>query len=248
MQATSGSCCERVENAGKKKPAQRILLINNTPATGVLWIQTLQQQKIDVILEPDLSNAFDRWAKEIPDLIVIDLNLPVGQILYLVKSLRRESIMPILVLIHNVNEAEILEAYNAGADECIVKPISHPLFLAKIKAWLRRSWNIPFETLEPLRVGKVQLHPSERTVQINGYEPVRLTNLELRVVLCLMTRAGRTFSAEELIQQIWGYTAEGDRSTLKTLVYRLRRKIEDNPAQPRIIQTVGNAGYKLTAE
>lgn len=248
MQATSGSCCERVENAGKKKPAQRILLINNTPATGVPWVQTLQQQKIDVILEPDPSNAFDRWAKEIPDLIVIDLNLPLGQILYLVKSLRRESIMPILVLIHKGNEDEILEVYNEGADECIVKPVSRPLFLAKIKAWLRRSWNIPFETLAPLRVGKVQLHPSERTVQINGYEPVRLTNLELRVVLCLMTRAGRTFSAEELIQQIWGYAAQGDRSTLKTLVYRLRRKIEGNPAHPRIIQTVGNAGYKLTAE
>ena len=232
----------------KKKPTQRILLIKNTRATGVLWVHTLQQQKIDVILETDPSNAFDRWAMEIPDLIVIDLDLPLGQILGLVKSLRRESIMPILVLVHTVNEHEILDIYNEGADECIVQPISRALFLAKIKVWLRRSWNMPFETLEPLRVGKVQLHPSERTVQINGYEPVRLTNLELRVVLSLMTRAGRTLSAEELIQQIWGYSAEGDRSTLKNLVYRLRRKIEDNPAQPRIIQTVGSAGYKLTAE
>ena len=232
----------------KKRPAQRILLINNEPATGGLWFHTLQQQKIDVILEQDPSNAFDRWAKEIPDLMVIELILPIGRILYLIKSLRRESVMPILVLIQNMKEDEILEVYDEGADECIVKPISRPLLIAKIKAWLRRSWNIPFESLEPLRVGNVQLHPSERTVQINGYEPVRLTNLELRVVRSLMTRAGRTLSAEELIQQIWGYTAEGDRSTLKNLVYRLRRKIEDNPAQPRIIQTVGNAGYKFTAE
>lgn len=232
----------------RKRPAQRILVISNKPAPGLLWVHSLRQQKIDVILEQDPPNAFDRWAKEIPDLIVIDLDLPVGQILYLVKSLRRESIMPILVLLHTVNEEEVLEAYKEGADECIVIPISHLLITAKLKAWLRRSWNMPFETLEPLRVGKVQLHPSERTVRINGYEPVRLTNLELRIVLSLMTRAGRTFSAQELIQQIWGYSAEGDRATLKNLVYRLRRKIEDNPAQPRIIQTVGNAGYKLTAD
>jgi len=232
----------------KKRPAQRILLLSNKPTTGVPWVYSLQKQKIDVILEQDPSNAMDSWPKVIPDLIVIDLNLPVRQILYVVKSLRSESIMPILVLIQNMNEDEILEMYNEGADECIVKPISSPLFIVKVKAWLRRSWNMPFETLEPIRVGKVQLYPSERTVQVNGFEPVRLTNLELRVVLCLKSRAGRTLSAEELIQQIWGYTAEGDRSTLKTLVYRLRRKIEDNPAQPRIIQTVGNAGYKLTAE
>ncbi|HET9906245.1 MAG TPA: response regulator transcription factor [Anaerolineales bacterium] len=232
----------------KKIPIQRILLINNEPATGVLWVRSLQQQKIEVILEQDPSQAFDRWAKEIPDLIVIDVDIPIGQILYLVKSLRRESIMPILVLLNPMNEGEILDFYHEGADECIVKPVSRPLFIAKIKAWLRRSWNIPVETLEPFRVGKVQLHPSERTVQINGYKPVRLTNLELRIVLSLMTRAGRTFTAQELIQQIWGYSAEGDRATLKNLVYRLRRKIEDNPAQPRIIQTVGNAGYKLAAD
>ena len=232
----------------KKRPAQRILLLSNKPTTGVPWVYSLQKQKIDVILEQDPSNAMDSWPKVIPDLIVIDLNLPVRQILYVVKSLRSESIMPILVLIQNMNEDEILEMYNEGADECIVKPISSSLFIAKVKAWLRRSWNMPFETLEPLRVGKVQLYPSERTVQINGFEPVRLTNLELRAVISLMTRAGHTLSAEELIQQIWGYTAQGDRSTLKNIVYRVRRKIEADPAQPRIILTVGNAGYKLTPE
>ena len=232
----------------KKRPAQRILLLSNKPTTGVLWVYSLQQQKIDVILEQDPSNAMDSWPKVIPDLIVIDLNLPLRQILYVVKSLRSESIMPILVLLQNMNEDEILEVYNEGADECIVKPISSSLFIVKVKAWLRRSWTMPFETLEPLRVGQVQLYPSERTVQINGSEPVRLTNLELRAVISLMTRAGHTLSAEELIQQIWGYTAQGDRSTLKNIVYRVRRKIEADPAQPRIILTVGNAGYKLTME
>jgi DNA-binding response OmpR family regulator len=175
----------------------------------------------------------------------MDLNLPMGQILYVLKGLRTESVMPILVIIQAKNEEEILDLYKEGADECIIKPIGSSLIVAKLKAWLRRSWNLPFETLEPLRVGRVQLHPSERTVQINGDEPVRLTNLELRAVLSLITRAGSTLSAEELIQQIWGYSAEGDRATLKNLVYRLRRKIENNPTQPGIIQTVGNAGYKL---
>ena len=232
----------------KKRPAQRILLVSNKPTTGVLWVYSLQQQKIDVILEQDPSSAIDHWPKVIPDLIVIDLNLPVRKILPVVRSLRSESIMPILVLLQNVSEDEILEVYNERADECIVKPISSSLFIAKVKAWLRRSWNLPFETLEPLSVGNVKLSPSERTVQVNGFDPVRLTNLELRAVISLMTRAGHTISAEELIQHIWGYAAEGDRSTLKNVVYRVRRKIEADPAQPRIILTVGNAGYKLTPE
>ena len=86
--------------------SQRILLLSNKPTTGVLWVYSLQQQKIDVILEQDPSSAMDSWPKVIPDLIVIDLNLPLRQILYVVKSLRSESIMPILVLIQSMNEDE----------------------------------------------------------------------------------------------------------------------------------------------
>ena len=209
---------------------------------------TLQQQKIDVVLEHNPSQALERWAKEIPDLILIDINLPTVRVIHLVKQLRNETVIPILVLTRDMNEDDILDTYEVGADECIVKPINPSLFIAKVKAWLRHSWSMPFETLEPLTVGRVKLHPSERTVQIGGYQPVKLTNLEMRVVLSLMTKAGRTLSSDELIQQIWGYTAEGDRSTLKNLVYRLRRKIEDDPAQPQIIQTVGNAGYRLSLE
>lgn len=232
----------------KTIPLQHILLISNKPTTGGLWAYTLQQQKISVALESIPTRAVQRWVEEIPDLIILDVNLPARQVTQLIKTLRRETVIPILVLTRDMTEDEVIEAYHAGADECIFKPINPSMLIVKVKAWLRRSWSMPFETLEPLRVGKVQLHPSERTVQIDGYSPVRLTNLELRVVLSLMTKAGRTLSADELIQQIWGYTAEGDRATLKNLVYRLRRKIEDDPTQPRIIQTVGNAGYKLAPE
>jgi DNA-binding response OmpR family regulator len=227
--------------------APKVLIISNRPTTGPLWVFSLQQQKLSVVLETTPSNAFPRWEKEIPDLILLDMNLPKVPTLELIKGLRGEMLIPILLLASAWSEEDVLEGYEAGIDDYLVKPVSPSLLQAKIKVWLRRSASISIDVLNPLRVGTLHLFPSEKTILLQN-TAVRLTNLELRLLYYLMNRSGQIVTIEELNQRVWGYNAEADNSMLKNVVYRLRRKIEVDPANPLIIQTVTGIGYKLSAE
>jgi DNA-binding response OmpR family regulator len=208
----------------------------------------LQQQNLNVALESNPANTVARWEKEIPDLIILDISLPEGAILDLIRNLRAETLAPILLLTPVRSDEHVLEAYKAGVDDCLLKPVSPSLFQAKIKVWLRRSGNIFTDALNPLKVGTLQLFPAEKLVLLKNGGAVRLTNLELRLLYYLMNRPGQIVTIEELNQKVWGYTAEADNTMLKNIVYRLRRKIEVDPANPLIIQTVVGTGYKLAGE
>jgi two-component system response regulator MtrA len=216
--------------------------------TGPLWAFSLEGQKFTVVTEANPLKTLRRWAEEVPNLILLDINTQEPTVLNMVRSLREESVVPVLLITSNKPEEYILEAYDAGVDECIIKPISASMFQAKIKAWLRRSWSVPMYALDPLKVGKVQLIPDHRAVTIDNGPQIRLTNLELRLLYILMSRPGRPVSTDELIQRIWGYGKEADSSMLKNLMYRLRRKIEIDSTNPAIIQTVPAAGYKFLSE
>jgi len=130
----------------------------------------------------------------------------------------------------------------------MIKPVSPSLFNAKVKVWLGRSWSATTSTLDPVKIGGMHIFPNERMVIRDNGQPVHLTNLELRLLYYLVSRAGHTVTTEELNQRVWGYTGEVDNTMLKNVVYRLRKKIEVDPASPQIIQTVTGVGYKLIGE
>jgi two-component system response regulator VicR len=226
----------------------KILIVSNHQTTGPLWVFGLKQQNLDVILEPAPANAIQRWSEEVPDLIVFDINWPEKLVLELLQKLRAETTVPIILLTPSRNEDFLIETYQAGVDETLVKPINPSLFLAKIQAWLRRAWTVPADTLDPLKVGKIQLLPSDHAVILEDGNLIRLTNLEFRLLYFLMSRAGRTATAEELIQRVWGYAGEADNTVLKNLIYRVRRKIEKDPASPAFIQTLPGLGYKFSTD
>ena len=226
----------------------KVLVVSNTQHTGPLLIFGLREMELDVVFEPVPTNAIQRWSEEIPDLIVIDANVPETQAIQLIKGLREEAVVPIMLLTQFSTEDFLLEVYAAGADECVIKPITPSLFCAKVKAWLRRSWTVPADTLEPFRAGKFRLQPSERMVILEDRGPIRLTNLELRLLYCLMSSAGHTLTIEELNRRVWGYRNETDGTMLKNVVYRLRRKIEQDQANPQIILNVAGVGYKFVYE
>ena len=226
----------------------KVLIVSNQQTTGPLWVFSLQQQKINVALEAFPANTLQRCETEAPDLIILDINLPEAQILELLRNLRAEFLTPILLLAPARTEEFVIEAYKAGVDDCIPKPVSPSLFQAKVKVWLRRFGSISADALNPVKVGTMQLFPAERMVFLKNGSAIRLTNLELRLLYYLMNRPGQIVPIEELNQRVWGYTAEVDNTMLKNVVYRLRRKIELDPANPLIIQTVVGVGYKLAAE
>jgi DNA-binding response OmpR family regulator len=228
--------------------APKVLIVSNRPTTGPLWVFALQQERLNVVLETNPSNALARWEKEIPDLIVLDLNLSAALTLEWIKSLRAEMLIPILLLASAWSDAEVLAAYQAGIDDYLSKPVSPSLVLAKVSVWLKRSASISIDVLNPIKVGTLQLFPSEKTILLEKGSAVHLTNLELRLLYYMMNRPDQIVTIEELNQKVWGYNAEADNTMLKNVVYRLRRKIETDPANPLIIQTVTGVGYRLAGE
>jgi len=226
----------------------KVLIVSNQQTTGPLWVFSLQQQNLNVVLEADPANTLARCDAEAPALIILDISLPEAQILELIQSLRAEMLTPIMLLTPVRTDEFVLEVYKAGVDDCISKPVSPSLFQAKVKVWLRRFGILSVEALDPITVGTLQLFPSEKIVILKNGSTVRLTNLELRLLYYLMSRPGRAVAIEELNRRVWGYSKETDNTMLKNVIYRLRRKIEADPANPQILQNVAGVGYKLEHE
>ena len=212
--------------------------------TAPVWGYILRQQGLIVILETSLEKAIDRWSTEMPDLVVLDLDVEHEERMELYQKFRAVSVAPILLFLPTYHETHILEAYAAGVDDVVIKPISPAIFQAKILAWMRRSWTVPIDNLSLVKAGKHRLDPGRRClIDPDGVE-IRLTNLEFRLLHLLMSRPGFIFSLEEIIESIWGGYGNGDQVLLKNVVYRLRRKIEEDPGHPLYLQT-GQGGYSF---
>ncbi len=231
-----------------KNKRSKILIVSDELSSGKFRLVELQQQGYETTLAPCIEKAEQMFAEVLPDVIVVDVTFDYLRAIEFVQQLCNYAIVPILFLTPTNNESQILEAYAAGVDECLTKPVSPALFLAKIRVCLRHSWNIPTDVLDPLQVGEVKLLPSDRTVILNNSRSIRLTNLELRLLYNLLSRAGRPFTAEELCTRIWGSDSNVDLSTLKKLVYRLRQKIELDSANPAYIRTVPGMGYQFSVK
>lgn len=226
----------------------KILLVSNKWEGGSLLDFSLEQQPAHFITETDLARALETFENESPDLLILDVDLDKAVIVDFIGSLRPHMYIPILLLASEASETFMLEAYNAGVDDFILMPVNSELLHAKISVWLRRSWSAGPGILDPVKIGQLQLIPSDKMLVLESNETIRLTNLEVRLLYNLMRRVGHAVTVEELTEKIWGYSGEVDNTLVKNVVYRLRRKIESDPAKPSIIETVSGVGYRLTAQ
>ena len=179
----------------------KILIVSNLQTTSPLWAFSVTQQRVNVILETDPGNTIRRWAEKLPDMVVFDIDSDALAI-ELIRKLRDEAVLPILLVTSHRSDEFLLEAYQAGVDECVLKPIHAALFQAKMKAWLRRSWSIPTDMLDSLRVGSFHLVPSNRSLELDDGDSIHLTNLEFRLLYYLMGRPGHTVTTKELCQRV----------------------------------------------
>jgi len=242
------------ENSAKDQPLTfdranavhilKVFVVCDQRDTAPVWGYILRQQGLIVVLETSLEKAIDRWSTEMPDLVVIDLDVEHEERMELYQKFRAVSVAPILLFLPTYHETEILEAYMAGVDDVVVEPVSPAIFLAKILAWMRRSWTVPIDNLSLVKAGKHWLDPGRRCLIDPAGIEIRLTNLEVRLLHLLMSRPGFVFSLEEIIESIWGGYGNGDQILLKNVVYRLRRKIEEDPSRPLFLKT-GQGGYSF---
>lgn len=210
----------------------RIFIVCDQDATAPIWGYIIREKGLVAIVETSVKRAIELAKKEIPDLIVIDLNAPHQKRIEIARAFRSLSASPILFFLPSNNENEILEAYQNGVDECVVKPISPAIFLAKILAWSNRTHS---ELTKPRRNLRLRLDASHRSAIGKNKKEIKLTNLEFRFLQLLVSRPGYVFPADEIIESMWG--AEGDIVLLKNVVYRLRKKMEEEFNETELIKT-----------
>jgi DNA-binding response OmpR family regulator len=222
----------------------KILLVDQDEELRALIAFTLGQSGYESCTATDRANALQLLELESPALALIDQGPLLGGI-ELCRELRARSRLPIMMLNAHDREEDLLAAFDAGADDYLRKPFSPRVLLARIKALLRRIDEAP---VKRLTVGQVSLDVDEHSLQIGSSRALRLTPLEFAAMHLLLSTPGRTVTIARLLAHLWGQGATNKQRMLKQLIYRLRKKIEIDPASPRLIVTTPHAGYRFETE
>jgi two-component system, OmpR family, KDP operon response regulator KdpE len=180
-----------------------------------------------------------------PDLLLIDLGLPDGDGLKVIRRVREWSTVPIVVLSARAMEEQKVAALDAGADDYIVKPFSAPELLARLRAALRRVTHAAPSAV--LRFGPVTVDLAKRAAHAAAAE-LHLTPLEYRVLGCLAQQLGSIVLQRQLIREVWGPGREDDSRSLRVCIKNLRAKLEPDARQPRYLITDTGVGYRLRAD
>lgn len=180
-----------------------------------------------------------------PDAIILDLGLPDLDGMDVIKRLREWSQVPVIVLSVRERESDKIFALDAGADDYLTKPFSMGELLARIRVALRRSAKTEEEPI--LTFGDLTIDFARRLVLLHGNE-LKLTPTEYEILKYLALHAGRVITHRQLLRAVWGPNFQEETHYLRVYVGQLRRKIEDNPTQPRFITTEPGVGYRFLSE
>ena len=179
-----------------------------------------------------------------PDLIILDLGLPDGDGLSLIRDLRSWSDVPVLILSARTQENEKIAALDAGADDYLSKPFNVGELRARVRAMLRRRARIGELASPIVEFGDVSVDLSRRLVTRHS-QPVHLTPLEYQLLSALLSQPGKVLTQRSLLQNIWGPTYVDSSHYLRVYVGHLRQKLEDDPAQPKHFLTETGVGYRF---
>ena len=203
----------------------------------------LKSEGYDVITGSNGQEAVEMAQKEQPDLIVLDVMMPVMDGLTACSKIREFSDVPIILLTAKVEDMDKLIGFDHGADDYLTKPFNILELKARIRALLRRAGSAEKkQTGNRLTAGNITLDLDARNAY-KGEELVMLTAKEFDVVEFLMRNAGRVYSREALLDTIWAYEYRSDIRTVDVHIRRLREKLEENPAEPKYILTNWGVGY-----
>ncbi len=182
-----------------------------------------------------------------PDLLIIDLGLPDGSGIDLIRDIRGWSNVPVLVLSARVDERDKIEALDAGADDYLTKPFGTGELLARVRAMLRRSARTPESSASARAFGDVTVDLAARTVA-RGEERLHITPVEFRLLAHLISHPGQVLTHRQLLREIWGPSHSNDSHYLRIYMARLRQKLERDPARPRHFITETGVGYRFVPD
>jgi DNA-binding response OmpR family regulator len=222
----------------------RILVAEDDPKQANLVRIYLEREGHSVLLVGDGRAALDHCRARRPDLVVLDVMMPVVDGLDVCRVLRAESDLPILLLTARTTEDDILLGLDIGADDYLTKPYSPRELAARVRALLRRAGVVSAGGQAVLRVGQLEVDAGRFEVRIDG-RPITLTAKEFGILEVLASEPGRAFTRAQIIDRAFGFDHYVLERTVDVHVMNLRRKIEIDAAEPRYVQTVFGRGYRL---
>ncbi|CAM5231160.1 DNA-binding response regulator [Streptomyces spiroverticillatus] len=221
---------------------QRVLVVDDDPTVAEVVTGYLERAGFTVAVAADGPGALDAARRNWPDLVVLDLMLPGMDGLQVCRTLRATGPVPVIMLTARSGEEERILGLEVGADDYVTKPFSPRELVLRVASVLRRAAVAP-QPGPPLRSSGLEVDAAARRAAKDGVE-LALTLREFDLLVHFLRHPGQVRSREELMQEVWGWEF-GDLSTVTVHVRRLRSKIEDDPARPRLIQTVWGAGYRF---
>jgi DNA-binding response OmpR family regulator len=219
------------------------LLVDDEAAIVQSLRYTLEKNGYAVLTAGDGRSAVMLAAAEAPDLVLLDIMLPLLDGIEACKEIRKVSAVPIIMLTAKDQEFDKVLALELGADDYVTKPFSLGEIMARIKARLRRQDAlVEAHKNEAITIGEITIDPARQKLTVRGTD-VALAPKEFRLLHLLMENRGRIVTRQILLEKVWGYDFEGEHQTISVHVRWLREKIEVDPNNPRHIITVRSRGY-----
>ncbi|WP_283255712.1 MtrAB system response regulator MtrA [Gulosibacter sp. ACHW.36C] len=218
----------------------RVLVVDDDTALAEMIGIVLDSEGYDPSFCSDGALAVAKFRDEEPDLVLLDVMLPGMDGIEICEAIRAESGVPIIMLTAKSDTTDVVRGLEAGADDYIVKPFDPKELVARIKTRLRATTSEPSEVI---KVGDLTMNLAAHEV-MRGDTSINLTPLEFDLLHTLAAKPNRVFTREELLEQVWGYRFKADTRLVNVHVQRLRAKVEIDPDQPKIVQTVRGVGYR----
>lgn len=207
----------------------------------------LSKEGYEVVAASDGAEALDVARREKPDLIILDLMLPKISGFDVCRILRKEMIVPILILTAKAEETDKIVGLEIGADDYMTKPFSLRELLARVRAMLRRTKMVETQSESEqalIKVGDIEIDIARHQASKEA-RTLELTPKEFDLLAFLARNKGMVFNRDQLLQKVWGYDFAGNTRTVDVHIRWLREKIEDNSNEPKLLITVRGVGYKL---
>ena len=227
-----------------------VLVIEDEKKIQAFMGKILKRQEYRIFYADTGTQGLELIRSQCPDIILLDLGLPDMNGFEIIREVRTWTSTPIIVISARTAEQEKVSALDLGADDYITKPFGTSELLARIRASLRHSNRLRTDSplyLRPYRHGEMKLDFSKRLLTI-GSQVVHLTPIEYKIVAYLAQNSGKVITYAAILSNVWGPYADSDNKILRVNMANIRRKIEDDPAQPRYIFTEVGVGYRMAED